>query len=42
MIIVGNVVKKGFYLFLLGLTTYGWWKVLGFIKRKLEEVDREG
>ena len=42
MIIVGNVVKKGFYLFLLGLTTYGWWKVLGFIKRKLEEADREG
>ena len=42
MTAVGSAVKKGFYIFLLGLTTYGWWKVLGYIKRKLEEADKEG
>jgi len=39
---MGNLIKKGFYIFLLGFATYCWWKASSAIKRKLEEVDREG
>lgn len=31
--------RKLFYLFLLGLGTYFWWKFTKFIKQKIEEEE---
>ena len=31
--------KKGFYIFLLGLATYGWWRIVGAVKRKINETE---
>jgi len=27
------------YIFLLGLMTYGWWKAVGWVKRKIDETE---
>jgi hypothetical protein len=37
---VSGTAKKFFYLLLLGLATYGWWKFTGYIRQKIEEADR--
>lgn len=34
-----GAVKKAGYIFLLGLLTYGWWRLTAGIKRKLDEID---
>ena len=36
---MGDLAKKGFYIFLLGLATYGWWRIVGAIKRKINEIE---
>jgi len=36
---MGDAAKKAFYIFLLGLISYGWWKASSWIKRKIEELD---
>jgi len=37
---VDKALKKAFYIFLLGLGTYGWWKFTQSIKRKMDELGR--
>lgn len=34
-----KMLKKAFYIFLLGLSTYAWWKLTQGIKKKLDEAD---
>ena len=34
---MGNLIKKGFYILLIGVATYGWWKVIGYLKKKVNE-----
>jgi len=36
-----KMVKKLLYIFLLGLSTYAWWKFTSGIKRKMEEIEAE-
>ena len=33
-----KTVEKAFYIFLLGLLTYGWWKLTISLKRKIDEM----
>lgn len=37
---MGNLSRKLFYIFLLGLSTYAWWHFNAMMKRKLEEAEK--
>ncbi len=34
-----NLAERLFYIFLLGLISYGWWKASVWVKRKIDELD---
>ena len=37
-----STAKKLFYIFLLGLNTYAWWRLNSAIKRRLDELEGGG
>ena len=37
---MGRLARKAFYIFLLGVSTYAWWKLTRALKEKMDEADR--